>query len=212
MTARKSERSSRKEENLSAGLLRQRRNLIAISLFLVVFDFAHVTVEKVSILGTELLVGDPRILAALAWVVWGYFCLRLLRYLLAEPYFTSDLRTQFNYRLQLYSQRWIQARIKRDFPTQDTGQPLRIAPARIGRRWVVSGLGYNPATGREEVVDKKVTSIWRYWWWALRALFHMTFFTTYVTDFILPVLLAVAAPIVNCVTLTSFKKRHVPQR
>jgi hypothetical protein len=51
------------------------------------------------------------------------------------------------------------------------------------------------------VVDKKVTSIWRYWWWASRALVHMTFFTAYVTDFILPVLLAVAAPIVNCWTL-----------
>lgn len=47
-------------------LLRQRRNLLITSIGLLLFDFAHMSITKVSLLGTELLVGDPIILKAFA--------------------------------------------------------------------------------------------------------------------------------------------------
>ncbi|QLQ03885.1 MAG: hypothetical protein HZY77_15000 [Thiobacillus sp.] len=62
-------------------LLRQRRNLLITSIGLLLFDFAHMSVAKVSILGTELLVGDPIILKVFAWGMWAYFLLRYYQYL-----------------------------------------------------------------------------------------------------------------------------------
>src|SRR3989338_8065290 len=59
---------------MDSDLLRQRRNLMMISGGLLLFDFANVTVAKVSILGTELLIGNVKVLIYCAWFLWGYFC------------------------------------------------------------------------------------------------------------------------------------------
>lgn len=65
---------------MDADLLRQRRNLIAISTVLLLFDFADVKITKIGVLGTDLLVGDARVLMAAAWLMWLYFFVRYYQY------------------------------------------------------------------------------------------------------------------------------------
>jgi hypothetical protein len=43
-------------------LLRQRRNLILISGALIIYDFAEISIAKISLLGSDLLVGRPEAL------------------------------------------------------------------------------------------------------------------------------------------------------
>ena len=54
---------------MNADLLRQRRNLIAISMVLLLFDFAKVNIAKVNVLGTDLLVGNAQVLMFFAWAM-----------------------------------------------------------------------------------------------------------------------------------------------
>lgn len=72
---------------MNTDLLRQRRNLILISGGLLLFDFANVSVAKISVMGTELLIGNAKVIAYFAWAMWCYFLLRYYQYLRAE----SDL-------------------------------------------------------------------------------------------------------------------------
>lgn len=65
-------------------LLRQRRNLILISGALIIYDFAEISIAKISLLGTDLLVGKPEALFLAAWLLWFYFFLRYYQYLKAE--------------------------------------------------------------------------------------------------------------------------------
>ena len=169
---------------------------MAISLFLIVFDFARASVEKVSLLGTELLVGEPRVLEALGWVVWGYFFWRYVQYLLAEPEFGKG-RARIGWLLNDYSSVWLSAASPRDSAGNVLTIQSRMAGNWWNRRWIIGRQSYNVGTGRVEVVDETQTRILRYWWWILRALVHLTLLTTYVTDYIVRILLAVAAPIVN---------------
>jgi hypothetical protein len=70
---------------MNPDLLRQRRNLIAISAFLVLFDIANIQVAKLSLLGNELIVGNVQVLIYSAWCLWAYFLLRYYQYWRAEP-------------------------------------------------------------------------------------------------------------------------------
>lgn len=97
---------------MNADKLRQRRNLIAISVLLLVFDFAEVKVSKVSILGTELLVGNVQILVVCAWVLWAYFFLRYYQYWRLES--EQRIRKAFSKQLVSYARKFTNAKPKRD--------------------------------------------------------------------------------------------------
>lgn len=58
------------------GLSKSRRNLIIVSIILIVFDVAAVSITKVNVLGTELLVGNPIVVHVLLWILWAYFFIR----------------------------------------------------------------------------------------------------------------------------------------
>lgn len=61
-------------------LQKHRRNLILISVAMIVFDFADVRIAKVGVLGTDLIVGNPNVLITVAWISWLYFLLRYFQY------------------------------------------------------------------------------------------------------------------------------------
>ncbi len=72
-------------EPMGADLLRQRRNLLVISLALVAVQLAGATFEgKVSIFGAGITFDHPERLLLGAWVLWGYFLLRYWQYLKQE--------------------------------------------------------------------------------------------------------------------------------
>lgn len=71
---------------MGADLLRQRRNLLVISLGLMAIELAGATFEnKVSILGAGITFDHPERLITGAWVLWLYFLVRYFQYLHDEP-------------------------------------------------------------------------------------------------------------------------------
>lgn len=176
---------------MDTGLLRQRRNLILVSSVLLLFDFANVTVTKVSVMGTELLVGNAKVLIYFAWAIWGYFLLRYYQYLHEEKDLgiSAGIKSQFNARAWSYP-------FKKINKTQINGT---IDFERQGFRWAYSVKEYD--TGRSsfhETAAGFLPVMKTYWWWA-RAVYYVAVHTPKATDHILPYLLAIAAPVVSIV-------------
>jgi hypothetical protein len=166
-----------------------RRNLIAISMFLIVFDLSTSTLDKVALFGMDLRVERPRALIWLAWLVWFYFVVRYLQYLFAE----TDLQTKgrrFNERIHEYAKDWAAV------PEQDSsdGQPA-IKLVRERFHWNLIIEGYDISAGSKKVEDVQSVSLIRMCLWNIRAATYMTICTQYVTDFVLPLLIAIAAPV-----------------
>jgi hypothetical protein len=64
----------------SDGFVRQRRNLMIVSLVLLFSEITELKVEKISAFGTELLVGQPQAVTATLWVASIYWLLRFYQY------------------------------------------------------------------------------------------------------------------------------------
>jgi hypothetical protein len=70
---------------MSADLLRQRRNFIAVSLLLCFLTFAKVEPDKIAFLGTEFSnFGNPEAVTTTIWFVWLYFLVRYIQYFSQE--------------------------------------------------------------------------------------------------------------------------------
>lgn len=67
------------------GFIRQRRNLIAVSLALVFYQTAGLVITRLSFLGNEADVSEPSLASAVLWVAWLYFLLRYFQYFMDVP-------------------------------------------------------------------------------------------------------------------------------
>lgn len=72
------------EENVAdqqnEGFVRQRRNLMIVSLVLLFSEATELRVEKISAFGTELLVGQPQAVTMALWVAAVYWLVRFYQY------------------------------------------------------------------------------------------------------------------------------------
>lgn len=177
---------------MNPDLLRQRRNLIAISAFLILFDIANVQVAKLSLLGNELIVGNARALIYSAWVLWAYFLLRYYQYWRAEP--EQHIRDSYIKHFTALALAYV--------GTQAIQNSLRcdIGHADIKRagflNWSYTLNHYNPeqlTVVHDSITRFPVRCILS---WQLKSALHVLFHTTHATDRILPFISALAAPIV----------------
>lgn len=182
---------------MNSDLLRQRRNLIGISAVLLIFDFAQVKITKVSILGTELLVGNAQTLMYCAWVLLGYFFLRYYQYWRAEP--EQHIRATFKQRLDTHARSYTKAKVIQD----SSGQVFdNYKITRTGLvSWSYTLQGYDPTEG--SIKDGQTSRLpeWRLAIWSLKSIAYVVLQTPHATDHILPFVLAVAAPTVKTCTL-----------
>lgn len=161
---------------MTEDLLRQRRNLLITSIGLLLFDFAHMSIAKVSILGTELLVGDAIVLKVFAWVMWAYFLMRYYQYWNAER--GSGIRPDIH--SFLYG-KVLQVALQETGKTSTIG----IDISNIGIRWSYS-------VDRATAVELPLMLI-RFW--TLQAYLTTAVHTPKVTDHVLPFALAIATPL-----------------
>lgn len=73
--------SGSRYKEMLPGLIRQRRNLIASSIALLVFELADVTLEKISILGNEVRVNNADSIKVITFVACLYFLVRYYQYI-----------------------------------------------------------------------------------------------------------------------------------
>ena len=181
---------------MNPDLLRQRRNLVAISTGLLIFDFAKMKIAKISLLGTEILVGDAQVLMVFAWVVWFYFLLRYYQYWRSEPHHL--IRQAFLHRFDRYAHDFSQVKAVQD----NNGEPYndyKIVRASFAG-WTYTLQGYNPTEGAIHAGTSVSLPAWRLTGWAAKSAAHVCFQTPHVTDHALPFLLAFAAPVISIMT------------
>ena len=183
---------------MNADLLRQRRNLIAISVVLLIFDFAQVEIGKVSVLGTELLVGNAGVLTVCAWVFWAYFFLRYYQYWramndnsLSEAVSLGRLRSVDAY-IKAENERY---RLQ-NFP-EVPSQRINVSRT-IGNPWNASWVFV--IAGRHGRHGPFRVPAWRVAWWSIRSAVNIGLHTPHATDHVLPFALAIAAPVSAVVT------------
>lgn len=167
-------------------LLRQRRNLLIMSIGLLLFEFAHMSVAKVSILGTELLVGDPTMLKIFAWVLWAYFLLRYYQYLKSDNDAGIKQHADKHFKF-LATQHVLRANGWKSLQGE-----VMISRQRLHWRYTV----FEMLSGDKVEVGQGELPLVRIWWWKLRTYLHITVHTPKVTDHVLPFVLAIATPLV----------------
>lgn len=174
---------------MNADLLRQRRNLILISGGLLLFDFANVTVAKVSVMGTELLVGNPQVIAYFAWTMWCYFLIRYYQYLRAENDLgiSTAIQSGFEGRARAYVFEILKAK-------QLMGSiEFRLNDA----HWGYSVKEYDTNFGEPREIQTGSLPRLRAFWWKAKSIYCVAIHTPKATDHVLPFLLASATPVVS---------------
>lgn len=86
-----------RERDMTAGLLRQRRNLIAVSVILFFYNLGGLKITKINILGNYIEVGNPSIFSFALWLFFTYFLYRYWLYFKEEPMG----RYEYDYRARL---------------------------------------------------------------------------------------------------------------
>lgn len=184
---------------MNPDLLRQRRNLIAISAVLLVFDFANVKIMKVSVLGTELLVGNAQVLMVCAWVLWGYFLLRYFQYWWIEP--GKPIRDSFDNNLIEYLKLFDQDGQRTD---DKCGFFVAFRICHCGfLKWKYAiQRSYPTANDKRHINTGTPISLpfRRTAAWSVKSAAFVCLQTPHVTDHILPFVLAFAAPVVSIFT------------
>lgn len=181
---------------MNTDLLRQRRNLIAISAVLLIFDFADVTITRVSVLGTDLLVGNAQVLMVCAWGLWAYFLLRYYQYWQTEP--DQHIRNSFKNKLDEYVRSYAKAVPGQD-GTGGTWNHHKISRSGFFS-WTLILQRYDPVKdGLEDGPTTKLPA-GRLAAWLVNSAAFVCVQTPHATDHILPFVLAFAAPILTTYT------------
>jgi len=76
--------------DISDGLLRQRRNLMVISMLMPLFFLSGASIEKINLLGTVISVSNPVVIKYALAALFGYFLLRYWQYYQEET-FVNDM-------------------------------------------------------------------------------------------------------------------------
>ena len=173
-------------------ILRQRRNLVAMSCLLIIFDLAKVEVAKVGVLGTDLIVGDVRVLAISMWVVWGYFLLRYYQYWLTDKPHLS--RAVFD-RVELYARRHAS---KLAMGHDELSGSVSLVRKGWFRRWRLEETTYARTT--PVVIDSNDIPSHLVLAWRVRSWWDIAIHTPHFTEHALPLVLAAATPVVAVLT------------
>lgn len=193
------ERHQPRDSEMSEGLLRQRRNLILVSVFHLLFEFGDIKFQKVGILGTDLLVGRPETLLAFAWALWAYFLLRYWLYYRTERLqrpITASVHTDFQGNLA----RWAKATQETpDNPIPITNHPFWLIERSDDGRQMLLRLNTSAANGKRVELWSCPIPRSRLYVAKLQAVAFVATRGTEITDYWLPFALAASAPIVSFV-------------
>lgn len=176
-------------------LTKSRRNLITISVVLILFDFAEVSIGQVSFLGTNLVIGNPDIIHKFMWITWAYLLLRYFQHLLDKG--DLGLVRSFSEKAATIIDPRIQHMIcAHNSKEQYTGHGYLNIRQR-GLSWEIPLQKFEPSSGAyAEVGILKVPRLLLLRTWLATA-FHISIRQPKVTEYILPIILAIAAPIVT---------------
>ena len=174
---------------MDTDLLRQRRNLMLISCGLILYHLAGVEITGLGLLGTQLTVKNPHVLSLFSWILWLYFLVRYLQHWFSDK--KPNIRLSF--RDEMFKRTHARKTLTRI--QQRAGQPH----ANPTIRWSRAIPGYyvaraNTQAATDHLLVEQISPI-RYLGWLISSLLAVTIVTKHFTDYILPLLLALIAPL-----------------
>ena len=173
---------------MDSDLLRQRRNLLLISCGLILYYLAGVEIESVGLLGTQLSVKNPHILLAFSWLLWLYFLIRYHQYWRAKNH--KEVRLAFHDALR----RRTHSHATSERMSRKLGHNNALYSIGFnGLRPYYYHLKANTRAGMDRVPIESVHPL-RYIKWVISAALEVVVQTKHFTDYLLPLLLAVATP------------------
>lgn len=189
---------------MSEGFIRQRRNLMLLSMFLLIYDFANIQIAKVSLLGTELIAGRPQVLEWVIWGIWAYLSVRYAQYFAAEEQkrVLSEFMRERRELIERKARERFSESVRGSFQvvTGGTGRAINL------RGWSAEAVttlreGYHHTQKRSadkwEVPCSTALGV------SLKAVYKTSLHTTAVTDLLLPVGLSIAVALVALFELVS---------
>lgn len=181
-------------------LLRQRRNLLVVSLALIFSNLAGAEFNnKVAVMGTEITFTRSWALLLGAWLLWGYFLIRYLQYAGEIP--NLGIKRSVHEKMLAYMRR------NAGVPTKRSDGMGQLVDYEISGssflRWKVTSGEYQPQNSEVDSHDV-ILGRWIGLWWFLRASTAVALATPKVTDYVLPIVVACTAPLV-CVTFWILK-------
>ncbi|MCU4677031.1 hypothetical protein N7931_15460 [Catenovulum sp. 2E275] len=90
-----------RDRELSPGLLRQRRNLLGISILMILFSSSGAVIDKVNILGNNINIQNPQIIPYFISLLFLYFLIRYFQYFNEENHVKSS-KVSFQKNLKFY--------------------------------------------------------------------------------------------------------------
>lgn len=178
-------------EPMSDGLLRQRRNLFGLSALIWFLKFGEVEIEKLSFLGIEFKTfSNPDAIYVAIWLAWFYFAFRYYQYFVQEG--LTKLCMAYTELLDEICAPTVTRLVREEYPDdfrEDCGY-------RTLKKWdwVYHGqqqTGQDKKTGEMKVENFEMKfSPWWLWKEILWSFWHIMINRSVVTDYILPILLA----------------------
>jgi len=71
--------------SIHQGFVRQRRNIVATSIALFLYEKLGIVIDSINILGNTARITDPSSVTTLLWIAWSYFFLRYYQYFRDTP-------------------------------------------------------------------------------------------------------------------------------
>ncbi|UCZ57349.1 hypothetical protein LGV61_03450 [Desulfurispirillum indicum] len=155
---------------------------------MILFDFAEVSIAKVSLLGTELLVGRPEILMYTAWLLWLYFLLRYYQYFreIKDMKIKALVKNHLHGLAGNYARKKLKGRDGEDFYSHNM--------SRISSFSYMCKIEYSNKSMAPSKLSIRI-SWWRWLPWHLKSWWHIGFNTRRITDYIIPFFVAFATTV-----------------
>lgn len=177
------------------GFVRQRRNLLIISLVLLFAETSELSLSKLNIFGNELLIRNPMTVNYALWAAWFYWLVRYYQYFL-HAQGRLEIREAYSNRLEGSVRELVR---KRALPQCQAKENyfFREIEKKSLREWTINH-GERIRTvdeGRTEYKDINRTDTLTFNNLLLsrvRSWFYVVFQTRYATEYILPFLIAFA--------------------
>lgn len=173
---------------MNGDLLRQRRNLMLISVLLLAFVFLKIKIDKLSIFGSEITVENPQGILIFVWILWAYFLVRFYQFLREE----ADLKliSNINGRFVSRANSHVFKKLNKQFIQGS------IEVTRKGIFWDYQVMEYDPTAGSSKETSRARLPVVTSLFWYLGSSAQVCIHTTKFTDYILPILLALIVPVI----------------
>lgn len=196
------------DDDIRSAFIRQRRNLMGISIAVLFVTYSGLQFTKLNILGNEFVISNPRIINYFLWIAFVYWLVRYFQYMFA----LSGLRIYMTYEQTLLQLTLPSAREKLNKQISVKMEPLAYEVQLKGEQWAIVPPLFNPffkrelrffydialkvdnpqakRMGTEEMfiaLDQEFPKEFGAWW---RAINHVTWRTPFVTEYVVPPLVA----------------------